>query len=104
LRIRRYSITMAFRLACFVGMVFVHGWLRWSLLAFAVILPYVAVVLANQADQRTRNGRVEQGAPQDVPQLLAGERIEVINGDVVEEPDARRTDGDPVAEPEGRVG
>lgn len=83
-RVRRYAITMAFRTACFVSMIFVQGWLRWVLLACAVFLPYVAVVLANQSDQRTRTHRVEHGAPEDAPQLTTGERSEVLPGEVVE--------------------
>ncbi|CAA9286056.1 MAG: hypothetical protein AVDCRST_MAG48-135 [uncultured Friedmanniella sp.] len=94
-RIRRYTITMAFRMACFVSMIFVQGWLRWVLLACAVFLPYIAVVLANQSDQRTRPGTVERGAPGDAPRLTTGERPGVAEGDVVEgsvvdEPDDER--------------
>lgn len=82
-RIRRYTITMAFRMACFVSMVFVQGWLRWALLAGAVLLPYIAVVLANQADQRSKGTRVQQGAPQDAPQLTVGDDVRVVDGEVV---------------------
>jgi hypothetical protein len=82
-RIRRYTITMAFRMACFVSMLFVHGGLRWVLLALAVFLPYVAVIAANQADQRASAGRLEQGAPVGSPQLTVGEQVDVIPGDVV---------------------
>jgi hypothetical protein len=85
-RIRRYTITMAFRTACFVSMIFVQGWARWVLLALAVFLPYVAVVAANQADHRSSGGSVERGAPEDAPQLTAGGPVEVIAGDVVDEP------------------
>ena len=87
-RMRRYTITMAFRMACFVSMIWVQGWLRWVLLACAVFLPYVAVVLANQADERTKGSEVEHGAPEDAPQLTTG--AVVVEGDVVE--------GDVVAE------
>lgn len=80
---RRYAVTMAFRTACFVGMVFVHGWLRWALLAGAVLLPYIAVVLANQSDQRSKGSRVQQGAPQDAPQLTVGDDVRVVDGEVV---------------------
>ena len=80
-RIRRYTITMAFRTACFISMIFVHGAFRWVLFACAVALPYVAVVLANQANQRTKPGRVEPGEPTDRPQLTVGEPTEVISGD-----------------------
>ena len=80
-RIRRYTITMAFRTACFISMIFVHGPFRWVLFACAVALPYVAVVVANQANQRTKPGRVEPGEPTDRPQLTVGEPTEVISGD-----------------------
>jgi hypothetical protein len=82
-RMRRYTIAMTFRLACFVGMAFVGGWLRWTLLAFAVFLPYVAVVLANQSDQRTHASEVEHGAPEDAPALTTGVDGVVISGEVI---------------------
>ncbi len=81
-RIRRYTITMAFRTACFISMIFVHGPFRWILFACAVALPYVAVVMANQAKQRTKPGRIEHAEPTELPQLTAGEPTEVISGDV----------------------
>ncbi|MFC5176911.1 DUF3099 domain-containing protein [Nocardioides taihuensis] len=47
-RQRRYVISMTIRTLCFVGAVVVGaGWLRWVLVAGAVLLPYVAVVMAN---------------------------------------------------------
>ncbi|NYG57732.1 hypothetical protein BJ980_000655 [Nocardioides daedukensis] len=47
-RQKRYLFSMAIRTACFVGAVAVGpGWLRWVLIAGAVVLPYVAVVLAS---------------------------------------------------------
>ena len=52
-RQRRYIISMSVRVVCFVGAVAVGpGWLRWVLVAGAVLLPYVAVVLANGTDNR----------------------------------------------------
>lgn len=48
----RYVLSMLVRTACFVGAVVASGWLRWTLVAGAVFLPYVAVVLANAANQR----------------------------------------------------
>jgi hypothetical protein len=94
-RIRRYTITMAFRTACFISMIFVEGAFRWILFAGAVILPYVAVVVANQANRRTKSGRVEPGEPTERPQLTVGEPTEVIIGatgdgdDVTEATDGR---------------
>jgi hypothetical protein len=46
-RQRRYAISMGIRTVCFVLAIFVHGPLRFVLLAAALVLPYVAVVFAN---------------------------------------------------------
>jgi len=52
-RQRRYLYSMAVRTACFVGAVFVGpGWLRWVLVAGAALLPYVAVIAANNIARR----------------------------------------------------
>lgn len=51
-RTRRYLIQMSVRVVCFVGAVVVDHWTRWLLLAGAVVLPYVAVVLANGGRER----------------------------------------------------
>src|SRR4051812_25088428 len=83
-RVRRYTITMAFRTACFVGLLFVDGWLRWALFAAAVFLPYVAVLFANQANQKgLPRDAVIPGAPTDVPRLTARPEHQVVPGEVV---------------------
>ena len=47
-RQRRYVISMGIRTVCFIAAVAVGpGWLRWVRVAAALLLPYVAVVLAN---------------------------------------------------------
>lgn len=52
-RQRRYLISMAIRTACVIlAVVFRETWAVWFLVAGAVILPYVAVVLANTASPR----------------------------------------------------
>jgi hypothetical protein len=61
----RYGITMAFRTACFLAMIWVPGPARWVLLGAAAILPYIAVVAASQADRR----RPHADAPTAVPRL-----------------------------------
>ncbi len=44
---------MTIRTLCFVGAVLVGpGWLRWVLMAGALLLPYLAVVMANSASPR----------------------------------------------------
>lgn len=93
-RIRRYTIAMAFRTACFVSMLFVHGSLRWVLLGVAVFLPYIAVVLANQANTRTRPPRpIDDLGPSGVAQITDGHHDggEIISGELAddEEPHTR---------------
>jgi hypothetical protein len=52
-RRRRYLISMAVRTLCFIGAIAVgSGWLRWVLVIGALVLPYVAVVMANSAQPR----------------------------------------------------
>jgi Protein of unknown function (DUF3099) len=44
---------MGIRTLCFLGAIVVgSGWLRWSLVAAALILPYFAVVMANNSSPR----------------------------------------------------
>jgi hypothetical protein len=71
-RVVRYTLTMAFRTACFLAMYFVHGPTRWVLFACALILPYVAVIMANQANQRSIRKRASFAISADRPQLTAG--------------------------------
>lgn len=52
-RTRRYLISMAIRTVCFIGAIIADGWLRWTLVAGAVFLPYVAVVMANAGRSRS---------------------------------------------------
>lgn len=52
-RVRTYVAAMALRTACFVGAIFTPGLTRWVLVAAAVVLPYFAVVVANQLARRS---------------------------------------------------
>jgi len=51
-RTRRYLISMGVRTACFLLAVVTDGWLRWVLIAAAVLLPYLSVVFANGGRER----------------------------------------------------
>lgn len=94
-RQKRYAITMAFRTACFISMIFVPGPFRWVLFAGAVFLPYVAVIFANQAQQRHQGDPVGGGGPSDEAGVTTGaERgqissSQIIPGDVDEGSDDR---------------
>lgn len=46
-RTRSYVIQMSIRVGCILGAVLVDGWVRWALVAAAVVLPYSAVLIAN---------------------------------------------------------
>ena len=52
-RTRRYLVSMAIRTVCFIGAILASGWLRWALVAGAVLLPYFAVVMANAGRSRS---------------------------------------------------
>lgn len=94
-RQRRYAITMAFRTACFIAMVFVPGVFRWVLFGCAVFLPYIAVLLANQAHQRDTGTPVGGAVPGDAPAITTGPApAEIITGDVEEDPQPRERDRD----------
>ena len=54
---------MGIRTLCFIGAIVVgSGWLRWSLVVAALILPYVAVVMANSSPARGSTGHRADGA------------------------------------------
>jgi hypothetical protein len=46
-RARRYMIGMSLRTVCFVAAVIASGWLRWTFVVGALVLPYIAVLIAN---------------------------------------------------------
>jgi hypothetical protein len=60
-RTRKYLISMGIRTACVIGAIFIPGWPRWVLIAGAVVLPYLAVVIANAGKSR------DDGAADPVP-------------------------------------
>ena len=94
-RQRRYIYTMAFRTACFIAMVFVPGIFRWILFAAAVLLPYVAVIFANQVNERDSGKYRGSGGPGEANAVTTGdERPRLTTGEVVsskadEEADSR---------------
>lgn len=84
-RIRRYLTAMGFRLVCTVLAVITSGWVRWSFVAAAVVLPYIAVVLANAVGPRAGEQVAPIGAQQDEVRAIAPDgRDRTIHGNVVE--------------------
>jgi Mn2+/Fe2+ NRAMP family transporter len=62
-RQRRYVISMSIRTICFVAAILVGpGWLRWVLVAAALLLPYVAVVMANATHSKSDDFALRSGA------------------------------------------
>ena len=71
-RMRRYLMSMGIRTACFILAVVAVVWLHWTavgwvLVVAAVILPYIAVVMANA----TRSRRIVALGP--VPPTMPGQ-------------------------------
>ncbi len=76
-RQRRYLFSMSLRTLCFVGAVVTTGWVRWVLVAGAILLPYVAVVMANAVATKSDGFALTDSAG-DRPQLNAGTGSEEI--------------------------
>lgn len=63
-RQRRYVLSMSIRTVCFVLAVVLDGPLRWVMIAAAVLLPYIAVVVANAGrDKRVDPAPASQVVP-----------------------------------------
>ena len=71
-RTRRYLISMGIRTVCVVGAVIATGPLRWVLVAGAVLLPYIAVVVANAGRESVAPDGPDAITPEQVPGLTAG--------------------------------
>jgi hypothetical protein len=87
-RMRRYLATMAFRVVCTILAIVASGWLRWTFVAAAVVIPYFAVVMANAVRPRAAHEvtPVDQN-PDEVPALdhsAADEPDRTIHGHVVD--------------------
>lgn len=63
LRMRKYLVSMSVRTVCFVLCVLFEGPLRWVFLAAAIVLPYVAVVMANAGPRRAPGHQVYTPEP-----------------------------------------
>lgn len=69
-RVLKYTISMTIRVICFVAAFFTHGPLQWIMLVGAIVLPYIAVVIANRgADITKREPPAEFFTERDAPQL-----------------------------------
>lgn len=57
-RTKRYLISMAIRTVCVLAAIVVPGWPKWIFIAGAVVLPYLAVVIANAGHENDEPGSV----------------------------------------------
>jgi hypothetical protein len=62
-RTRRYLWSMGIRTACVLAAIVVPGWPRWVLIAGAVVLPYLAVVVANAGRENDEPGDLGVSSP-----------------------------------------
>jgi hypothetical protein len=67
-RVRGYVISMTIRILCFLLAVVTTGWLRWTFVAGALLIPYIAVVFAN-------GGREPVGAAPDTLRPIPGREL-----------------------------
>jgi O-antigen/teichoic acid export membrane protein len=70
-RQRRYLIAMGVRTLCFLVVAFLAithagpGWLAWIFVAGALVLPYVAVVMANASETKSDGFELLDGPSQE---------------------------------------
>lgn len=62
-RTRRYLISMGIRTSCVIAAIFVPGWPKWVFIVGAVVLPYLAVVIANAGRENDEPGDVGVALP-----------------------------------------
>ncbi|MGB4733111.1 MAG: DUF3099 domain-containing protein [Candidatus Nanopelagicales bacterium] len=55
-RTRKYLMSMGIRTGCVLAAIVVPGWSKWIFIAGAVVLPYLAVVIANAGRENDAPG------------------------------------------------
>ena len=85
-RIRRYLLTMGIRIVCGALALFTEGWVRWTFVALAVVLPYIAVVMANAVGPRSGEAvaPVDHEPPTALPASGLDDEDRTIHGRVVD--------------------
>jgi hypothetical protein len=85
-RVKRYLLTMGIRVVCGALALFTEGWLRWTFVALAVVLPYIAVVMANAVGPRSGQAvaPVDHAGPAALPESRADDEDRTIHGRVVD--------------------
>jgi hypothetical protein len=89
-RVKRYLLTMGIRVLCGALALITEGWLRWAFVTLAVVLPYVAVVMANAVGPRSGNevAPIEHTRPAALPEARQDSYIDdedrTIHGRIVD--------------------
>lgn len=66
-RNKRYMLSMSIRVICFILCIVTDGWLRWTFFVGALVLPWVAVVIANAGrEQRAKTSTTILGGPNEL--------------------------------------
>lgn len=103
-RMKVYFIAMSVRVACVASLVFVRGW--WLILVgvAAVVLPYFAVLIANQA-AHDGGGSPEQPTPLELQATQSGGSSQSAADAiiVIDEPAERRSASSPASQAETRM-
>ena len=73
-RVRGYVISMSIRIVFFLLAAVTSGWVRWTLVAGALVIPYIAVVYAN-------GGREPTADPPDTLRPLPGRELPAGSSD-----------------------
>ncbi len=82
-RMGRYLVSMLIRTICVVLVLVVDGPLRWVFAVGAIVLPYVAVILANNSGQRRQVPTAVLGDHRRPPrQIAARPSPERMDGDL----------------------
>lgn len=68
-RAHRYLISMTIRTLCFIGAVLAPPPWRWGLVVGAILLPYIAVVMANARREEPGGSGLEVFTHQDRPSI-----------------------------------
>lgn len=86
-RQRRYLVSMGIRTACVLAAIVIPGWPRWVFIAGAVVLPYLAVVIANAGKENDEPGDLGVAATPLSALPMSGHALEgtVIDGTTIHE-------------------
>ncbi|WP_431712057.1 DUF3099 domain-containing protein [Glutamicibacter uratoxydans] len=99
-RVRKYTISMTIRVLCFIAAFFTSGPLQWIMLVGAIVLPYVAVVIANRGADITKREPPAEFYTDIAPAQLEGAEPEA-DPTQAQEPDPVIIDGSWASDPSG---